>query len=100
MSEHEGRMVQLPTSPVESFLASSFCPDDAIRGQPQTGTAWCTLKNDGPDLYYVSHWNGEVAEAVRSWGSASCRADAHFLRRCVEWFQSMTQARQSHDDRP
>lgn len=85
--------VQLPSELIEKFEASSFCPDDAIRGQPQTGTAWSCLEHDGPDLYYVCHWNGEVAKAIRSWGSASCRADAHFLKSVVEWFQSMTQAK-------
>ncbi len=85
--------VEIPEDLIRKFEASSFCPDDAIRGQPQTGTAWNTLENESDDLYYVCHWNGEVTRAIRAWGSASCRSDAFFLKSVVDWFQSFTQAK-------
>lgn len=89
--------VEIPAELIEKFELSSFCPDDAIRGQPQTGTAWSTIDVEGSDLYYVCHWNGEITKAVRAWGSASCSADAAFIKAAIKWFQSMTQAKDTAD---
>ena len=36
--------VELPQELIEKFEKSGFCPHDAIRGRPETGTAWNTLE--------------------------------------------------------
>ena len=94
-------IVELPKSLIERFEASSFCPDDGIKGRPETGTCWNTLDvecdADGTgypttSMFYVCHWNGEVTRAERPWGEMSGTKDGVFVKEVIEWFQSMTQA--------
>lgn len=94
--------VELPQKIMDAFEASSFCPDDAVRGRPETGTSWNTLdieydpgnENEYPGtlMYYVCHWNGKVTRATRAWGEMSGKHDGEFIKAVVDWFQSMTQA--------
>lgn len=96
--------VQMPRSLMEHFEASGFCPNDAIRGHPQTGTAWSTLHIEYDDgsggdysttaMYYVCHWNGEVTKASRPWGEMAGKHDGVFIKAVVEWFQGFTQAKE------
>lgn len=93
----------IPESVVKAFEESSFCPGDAIRGRPETGTAWTTLdieyhkgsEYDYPSasMYYVSHWNGSITRASRPMMEMP-PSDGAFVKAVVEWFQSMTQAQQ------
>jgi hypothetical protein len=93
--------VQLPQELIELFEASNFCPSDAIRGRPETGTAWSSLDIEineggadypGTEMFYVCHWNGGEERASRPWGEMSGTHDGVFIKAAVEWFQSMTQA--------
>ena len=94
--------VEIQKELIDKFEASSFCPADAVRGRPETGTAWSTLDLEfhsggesdysATSVYYVSHHNGEVKRSERPWGEMSGKADAEFIKAVVDWFQSMTQA--------
>ena len=96
--------VEIPAELVEKFEASSFCPSDAIRGQPSTGTAWSSLEIEYEPatessysetaMFYVCHWNGKAPQkAERPWGTMSGKADGEFVKAVVDWFQSFTQAK-------
>lgn len=94
--------VVIPTELIAKFEASGFCPADAIRGQPHTGTAWSSLEieyDPGSEshysetaMYYVCHWNGKPPQkAELPWGRMSGKADGEFIKAIVDWFQSFTQ---------
>jgi hypothetical protein len=95
--------VELPQELIEKFEKSGFCPHDAVRGRPETGTAWNTLEIEydpgsessysGTSMFYVCHWNGKTTKAERPWGEMSGKHDGEFIKAVVDWFQSMTQAR-------
>ena len=95
--------VELPQELIEKFEKSGFCPHDAVRGRPETGTAWNTLDiefDPGSEssysvtsMFYVSHWNEKTTKAERPWGEMSGKHDGEFIKAVVDWFQGMTQAR-------
>ena len=99
-----GRSVVLPQELIAKFEQSSFCPNDLIRGRPETGTAWNTLATEYVEgdesnysctlMYYVLHHDGVATKATKAWGEMSGKHDAEFVAAVVGWFQSMTQARQ------
>jgi hypothetical protein len=90
---------RLPKELMLKFEESSFCPGDAIRGRPETGTSWNTIKliyderERETDMYFVTNWNGELTEATRPFGHMNGAHDAQFVKAVIEWFQSMTQAK-------
>ena len=91
----------LPVSLGELFEASSFCPDDAIGGRPETGTAWNTLDievNTATEsdyattcMYYVSHWNGKTTRATQCFAEWSGTHDGVLIKALIDWLQTMTQ---------
>jgi hypothetical protein len=95
--------VELPQELIDKFERSGFCPQDTIRGRPETGTAWNTLEieyDPGSEssysvtsMFYVSHWDGKTTKAERPWGQMSGKHDGEFIEAVILWFQSMTQAR-------
>jgi superfamily I DNA and RNA helicase len=105
------RQVEMPQDLIDKFEQSSFCPNDFFRGRPETGTDWNTLEieyNPGGEseypgtlMYYVHNCNGKITKATRAWGEMSGRYDGIFIKAVVDWFQSMTQAKESEaDDEP
>ena len=86
--------VELPQELIDKFELSSFCPSDAIRGRPETGTSWNTLDiefDEGSEssysstsMFYVTHWNGNVTKAERHWGQMSGKHDGEFIKAVVD----------------
>lgn len=99
--------VKLPDDLIAKFEASSFCPDDMIRGRPETGTGWNTLDieyDPGSEshysttaMFYVFHHDGKISRATQPWGEMSGKHDGEFIKAAVEWFQSMTQSGKDSD---
>jgi hypothetical protein len=100
--------VDLPDEIVRLFEESSFCPDDAIGGRPETGTAWSTVdieineatenEYSGTDMYYVCHWNGSVTRATQRFAEWSGTHDGVLVKALIDWLQSMTQAKGGLDE--
>jgi len=96
--------VELPQELIEKFEKSGFCPNDLVRGRPESGTAWSTIDIEydsgseshysATSMYYVLHHDGKVTRAERPWGEMSGKYDGEFIKSVVDWFQSMTQAKQ------
>lgn len=94
-----------PEELIEQFERTSFCPHDAIRGRPETGTGWNVLRiaydpggeSSYPEtaMYYDYHTNGEVHQASRPFAEWPGSKDGQFVKAIIDWLQSMTQARES-----
>lgn len=103
MSDQTGVKVNLPNGLIEKFERSSFCPQDTIRGRPETGTAWNTIEimfDPGSEssysttaMFYALHIDGKTSLAELPWGEMSGKHDGEFIKAVVDWFQSMTQAK-------
>ena len=103
MSDQTGVKVNLPNGLIEKFERSSFCPHNAIRGRPETGTAWNTIEimfDPGGEssysttaMFYALHIDGKTSLAECPWGEMSGKHDGEFIKAVVDWFQTMTQAK-------